>query len=861
MKNRPAIALYGLLILVAVISMSYYLAGAVALREEFFHPGQYVREPFDFRPDGQTVTALQKEATVAGVSDKDVVVSINGVPFEGQAQLLFLLRHLKPGDTLRLMVRTPHGQARSAQIRVAPREPPGFSLGGYIAFLTPVLGVPLLGLLIGYWIVAARPRDLNAWLVLMLLTFPATAFGNLDWTFWPNPWFTIFGVWHVWVQVVVFAALLWFGVYFPERWRLDRRWPYAKWLILAISLALFAIQVRVEYALGFAVRTLPSLLPLDAWSDRIYDWFSVICIVLFLIALFDKYRSASTSDARRRLRVLAMGSALSLGPLVLIFAVTPLFGMDPHRGNWFAAVAPFIALFPLTLAYVLIVQRAMDVRILLRIGTRYLLARVTLIILEFGLAAFVILRFILPMMQRKQHQALNLLLLTVVIAVFFRVFVMRDSLSSRLQRWLDRKFFREAYNTEVVLSELSEEARKLTDKRTLIDTVLRRISEILHVPHMAVWLRGSKVFHLQQAVGMDWIGTLVLPEDSVTVQNLMRTNRPATLYRDRPEEWFTSAPAEEKSVLREINAELLLPLPGRARLMGLMALGPKRSEEPYTPTDLRVLQSVAAQTGLTLEIAELVQSLANEAAQRERINREIEIAREVQERLFPQSIPQIAGVSLAGMCRPALQVGGDYYDFLELDDGRIGLAIGDVSGKGISAALIMASLRASLRGLALDGPGDLSHMMDKVNRLVYEASSSSRYATFFFATYDSQTRVLQYVNAGHNPPMLIRVGSNEVVRLEAGGLVVGLLPSAKYEAQSITLQPGDLLILYTDGISEAMTAADEEWGEDRLLAATPLSCSITAAQVITSIFSAADEFTAGAEQHDDMTLLIMKLAA
>jgi sigma-B regulation protein RsbU (phosphoserine phosphatase) len=413
----------------------------------------------------------------------------------------------------------------------------------------------------------------------------------------------------------------------------------------------------------------------------------------------------------------------------------------------------------------------------------------------------------------------------------------------------------------VLLSELSEQVRRLTDKTALFEIILRRISEVLHVSQIAILLRGSNVFHLQQALGLD-IGTAVtLREDSATIQNLLRTNQPATVYGDRPEEWFTSAGKEEKALLREIHAELLLPMSGRADLLGLIALGPKKSEEPYTPTDLRTLQSVAVQTGLTLEVTELVRTLADQAAQRERMNREIEIAREVQQRLFPQHIPHLPGVDLAGMCRPASEVGGDYYDLIEMESGHLGFAIGDVSGKGISAALIMASLRASLRGLILDDPGDLARMMQKVSRLVYEASSSSRYATFFFAILDPQTRAFRYVNAGHNPPVLLRASSDERLRLEACGPVVGLLPSTAYEAQSVTLAPGDVLIAYTDGISEAMTAEDEEWGEDRMLAAVPRAASASAAEILHRIFLAADAFTAGAEQHDDMTLLVMKIKA
>jgi sigma-B regulation protein RsbU (phosphoserine phosphatase) len=400
----------------------------------------------------------------------------------------------------------------------------------------------------------------------------------------------------------------------------------------------------------------------------------------------------------------------------------------------------------------------------------------------------------------------------------------------------------------------------------MLEMVSKSLAETLHIDKIAVLLRGGKNLQLQQAVGIPVHGvaengSVQLPMNSTTVRNLMRINTPVQLYRENPDGWLLLASSAERDMLDTMSAELLLPLPGRDQLMGLITLGPKRSEEPYTPTDLRLLESVATQTGLALEIGNLARSLASEATQRERIHRELEVAREVQERLFPQEFPVIDGVSLAGHCRPQQGVGGDYYDSFLLDDGRMGLAIGDVSGKGISAALLMASLRASLRGMTLDAPHDLAAMMEKVNRLVYEASATNRYATFFFATYNMQTRELIYVNAGHNAPFLIRrrADNSQVERLEAGGPVIGLLPFAKYEEQRCVLQPGDLLLAYTDGISEAMTEREEEWGEDRMLAAAETFPDGCAQQVLEHLFAEADRFTGNASQFDDMTLLVLKL--
>ncbi len=252
-------------------------------------------------------------------------------------------------------------------------------------------------------------------------------------------------------------------------------------------------------------------------------------------------------------------------------------------------------------------------------------------------------------------------------------------------------------------------------------------------------------------------------------------------------------------------------------------------------------------------------AIGREMAQRERVNRELEIAREVQERLFPQRLPAIPGLDYFGRCRPAREIGGDYYDFLELPEGRLGIAIGDVSGKGIGAALLMASLEASLRGQALVAC-DLAELMNRVNSLVLDASSANRYATLFYAAYDPRGRRLSYVNAGHNPPVILRKSDTgfRVFRLENGGPVVGLLRE-RYRQESFALESGDLMVLFTDGISESMNAREEEWGEERLIEFAKTCHGLPAFEAMTRIMAAAEAFAAGASQHDDMTLVVLRI--
>jgi sigma-B regulation protein RsbU (phosphoserine phosphatase) len=391
--------------------------------------------------------------------------------------------------------------------------------------------------------------------------------------------------------------------------------------------------------------------------------------------------------------------------------------------------------------------------------------------------------------------------------------------------------------------------------------VAQRISDTLHVQDIVILVRDGAVYKTRYSTRMG--EPMDIPATSHLLAAPGEQDAPLQVYFDQPQPWIRSLNAEELQTLDFMRSELLLALRGRGnqggQIIGIMSLGPKKSQEPYSKTDIRLLQAIAVQMGWALENSRLAASLADEAAHREVMNRELEIAREVQERLFPQKFPRITGVDCWGYCRPARGVGGDYYDFIELPDGRLGIAIGDVSGKGIAAALLMASLQASLRGQTMAGVGDLATLMLNVNKLVYDASQSNRYATFFYAEFDPKTLLLSYVNAGHNAPMILR--GADALRLEACGPVVGLLPAVSYDMDSCQLQAGDIFVGYTDGISEAMNEQDEEWEEDRFIAAARAVAHDGSKPMIEGIFRRADAFTGAAKQYDDMTLLVIKLAA
>ena len=846
-----------LLGLYVLASLGYWVAGTHSNWVSHFHPERHVEEPFGYDRDTRVILKLEPEATAAKVTVGVTLESLNGVPYTA-ATWDEIINTAHAGDMMDVGFRREDGSETTVTITLSTLKAPTIAMPRVVLRLEEILFAlaSLVCLGIGFWVVLAKPSEVNAWLLLVLLTFPSVLF------FQHHGFSTGVGAfvrefWFQTLQIFAAPALLLFGIYFPERSRVDVKFPWIKWAILIPLFLCAAILYPLIYGTYFGSGNSAMQIRLGGPANQTLNFLNLLCVLTSLGLTLDKLRSASTEDARRRLRVLTVGMSIGVGALLVFFIVLPSFGIITYSGShpWLALIGITLFLIaPFTLAYVVLVQRAMDVRILIRMGARYALAKATLWVVQFALVAIVAVQLLLPVLSKRQPQLSD----AIGPLIFFGIIlILRMGVRKRLRHWIDQKFFREAYDAERVLNELAEEVRRYTETEPLLETVARCISETLHVDQIAMLLRRGEYFVMQQSVGISTSGTLSLPMQSSAIRYMTNSNEPARLYRNDPDAWYLMAGTAERYALDKMNAELLLSLPGRNRLMGVMALGPKRSQAAYSSADLKLLQALASQTGLALEVSELARSLAMEAAQRERTNREMEIAREVQERLFPQEMPVLPGATVAGFCRPALGVGGDYYDVIDLGEGRVGLAVGDVSGKGISAALLMASLRASLRGVTLDSPRDFAKLMHKVNQLVYEASASNRYATFFFASYDPSTRRLECVNAGHNPPVLLR--GSETIRLEADGPVVGLLPFAPYTEQNLTLEPGDILVLYTDGISEAMTNDDEEWGEERMIMATRATTGKSASELLNTIFAACDTFTAGAPQHDDMTLLVLRL--
>jgi serine phosphatase RsbU (regulator of sigma subunit) len=309
--------------------------------------------------------------------------------------------------------------------------------------------------------------------------------------------------------------------------------------------------------------------------------------------------------------------------------------------------------------------------------------------------------------------------------------------------------------------------------------------------------------------------------------------------------------------MREAGVKLLVPLVSQGELIGLLNLGPRLSQQEYSADDRKLLSDLATQTAPAVRVAQLVRQQQQEAKERERIEQELKVARLIQQTLLPKTLPELPGYDVAAYYQPAREVGGDFYDFLDLEDGRFGLVVGDVTDKGVPAALVMATTRTMLRAAAqrLDTPGEV---LQRVNDVLVQEIPPNMFVTCLYAILDQESGRLVYANAGHDLPYRRRAGRSEgAEELRARGMPLGLMPGMGYEEKEIVLEKGESVLFYSDGLVEAHDPRREMFGFPRLQGLVGAHRS-GGSSLISFLLSELRRFTGeGWEQEDDITLVTL----
>jgi sigma-B regulation protein RsbU (phosphoserine phosphatase) len=841
---KPLLAIFAILFAAATIFYSglWIYCERWQIPVQLGFDNQYVQAE-----QSQLLTDIYKDspAEKAGLQVGDRILKVDGERFENDYSLNDIWAIHKPGDTVELTIQRPHVPAPftlRATFRASPSR-----LGRLTERLSRdiIETYPVIFLVVGLAVLFLRLEDPYAWL-LVLEFAGAISIANWSGNFaglgaplrrFAMTYRAIFNGFDAALFYLFFAV-------FPARSPVDRRAPWLKWLGLALGLCfvlpglstgsyetpavvgrLFGQQasraVRMTYAYGFHF--------------------------LGLVSLVGNALAGSTSEARRKSRVIVGGTLVGVVPVLLGLGAQELFQVQ--MSLWLTAVLVLVFyLYPLSFAYAVVKHRVLEIPVLLRRSARYLLVQRGFLFLQILISVGAAMAFAWGLPHTHVMTPVGL---TGGVVLGSALALGGLRIHQATAQRVDQAFFRKAYDARMILEDLVEKTRTATTRSELEALLERHLRQALQPASFAVYLETSDG-------QLSAVGGSVPPElqSLSAAQPLL-----AELARHgRPWEVPDSRDVPQPFVLAPLQPDCLVPILGRdGRLVGLVVLGQRLSEEPYSREDKQLLAAVASQAGVALESIRLGEKIAERIEADRRVAQEMEYAKQVQAKLFPQKLPPLRTMEYTGRCIQARQVGGDYYDFLNLGFGHLGFVLADVAGKGISGALLMANLQANLRSQCALALQDLPGLLKSVNQLFYENTDDHSYATLFFGDYDDSTRRLRYVNCGHLPPLLLRTNGG-VERLMPTATVLGLFEKWECTVAEVQISRGDILTLYTDGVTEAPSAAGEDFGECRLLETLKSHSHLPVGSILQSVVEAVEQFSGG-QQYDDVTLVIARSLA
>ena len=846
--------------------------------------GSYVRWLPNHLAEVQGVEE-QSAAWRSGLRSGDRITAVNDEkldspsPFYGYSFYRWIILG-RIGDVVQLSIARPDDRQELTikAVLVSYRRPPGIQ-----GLATRTMNFyPLLLLIVGMLVLALRLQDRNAWLLALLFSGFISGAPLFEGSISPHLRGPV-ACYKATYGSLAAGVFCYFLLTFPVPSPIDRRLPRLKAILLFIS-ACYSICLGLACLVGGGLY--PSYLAVGWVSKKPLAWpitfYEIGLYSLGFVSLIWNSLRPATAEARRKTRVILWGMVGGFGPLFLVFTLSSLANRSISEiPFWVLSLGVIsLSLMPLSFAYAVVKHRVLEIPVLLRRSARYVLVQRAYFVLLLMAAAVAIVVFT-HTISRFFPAATNIGM--PVSAVFGAVLVWASApIVKRGTERIDRGFFRSAYDTRVILQGLTEKIRVVTERHQLASLLELEIAGALHPKSLACYLDtgggnlvaesasekpepGINPTPLPRPSFPFRFGAMFVPKDVDTIPASMPL---LAEIAHRGKAWDVPQDPEPAGERSPLAPECLVPILGRENtLIGMLVLGPRLSEESYSGEDKRLLDSVAAQAGIALENIRLAQEMAERLEAERRIAQEMEFARQVQARLFPRKLPAMKTLEYTGICLQARQVGGDYYDFLELGPGRLALILADIAGKGMPGALLMANLQANLRSqyaMALD---NLPQLLASVNRLFYESTDDASYATVFFADYDDHSRQLRYANCGHLPPLLLRAGENagsplakspRVEWLHSTSTVMGMFEDWRAEIAEVKLSPGDTLLLYTDGITEASNLNGEEFGEYHLLETVAQHSHLQVGPLLQALVEEVQQFSSGREQQDDITAVIAR---
>jgi len=661
-----------------------------------------------------------------------------------------------------------------------------------------------------------------------------------------------------------FPVLLYFSWVFPidrlagrkPKWRFLIFVPHLFHLILVVFfsdtdriLDLLTIDSTSSGLMSTILEPITSLLKwlmipislLLASHKKLFSLVSLFYVALALTNLFRGMRAVDAPRLKKQVKVLIIGIHASLGLYIFTFILPNLISLELSETLRSLLTIMALVIGAGSIAYAIIKYQFLDIRLIVRQSLVYTVSSALLVgIYVLGITQ---LSKVVESFLGQQIPLLNIGFIIVALILF-----------QPINNWIDniikRMFIRDRTDPRNIINRLSSQIINILDRDQLFRLVEETLKGYMQVERIgfAIYDDAQRAYVYFPYSGADEV-KLANTDPMLGAIGQLK----APTFYDRIEAWHLGSALA--TVIQVNSVQVIAPLRDKEHLIGFLALSNKESGFKFSYEDMTLLSTLANQLIVSLTNVRLYR----ESLVKQRLEEEINLARQIQLNLLPKMAPHGDNYSLIAHNKPSRTVGGDFYDFVEIEDnGQVAMVIADVSGKGMPAALLAAQIQAVFRAEVCNNR-QVWETVTNVNNIVSHLSSSSgKYATLFYGVFKPQTSEFEYANCGHNYPFLIRAnGKHEL--LEAGGTIVGAFEGNQYVAEKVKLEPDDMVFFYTDGLSEAHNDADEEFGENRILEFLRSNHTRTPDEIKNGILQQVNEFAVGDIQEDDTTIMILKV--
>ncbi|MEE4263225.1 MAG: GAF domain-containing SpoIIE family protein phosphatase, partial [Desulfobacteraceae bacterium] len=543
------------------------------------------------------------------------------------------------------------------------------------------------------------------------------------------------------------------------------------------------------------------------------------------------------------------GITMAFLPTVIIMVLVNFFKFD-FPWNFL----PFFGIFfPASIAYSIVRHNLFDADTIIKRTLGYF-ATTGIVI---GIYALVSVSFnvFFRQYQAAESSTFPILLTLGVILIF-------NPVRNRVQTLVDRIFFRKEYDYGKIVDTIGNAITSVMEMGHILQHLTHTFMEDMFIDQASVMLLtpDGQTYQVRLAAGemRPAIEKVTMDRTNPLVDVFKESKTLLTRYDLLEMQQFRDIAEKGLDLFKELHASLMVPMIFQDRVIGFLNLGEKKSGKFYNREDIDLLHTLANQGAVAIENARLFQ----ENLEKQRMEEELNIARELQTSMLPSGCPEIDGFDMAAFSIPAMEVGGDFYDFAETRDGHVALVIGDVTGKSVSGALVMSASRSIFRMLSEEGLS-VKHIMRRANKRAKEDIKTGMFVALLYAVVDPDSKVVSMCSAGQTQPvhMIRRTGEVVLVETEGDTFPLGILDDVNYEDTRLSLAPGDKVLFYTDGIVEAMNDAKEMFGFERLLETLKGAADLSAAELLDHLKQRVDDFVDGAKQHDDLTAIVLGVDA